>query len=267
MNQIKLYNGDCLEVMQQLIDKGVKVDAIITDIPYGTTKCTWDIVIPFDKMWECLKKLRKDTSPIVLFGNEPFSSFLRASNISEYKYDWYWQKERPTNIFQIKKRPGKVIENICVFYKSSVMYVPQMTVYKGAKRTNKVKDGKLGVLIDSGNKKPKEYEDIGSRYPLSVLKFTRDVLTSNLHPTQKPLALMEYLVKTYTNVGDTVLDFTMGAGTTGVACRNLNRNFIGIELNKKYFNIAKERIERVEEGEVNDLESKNCFIGNSTKLR
>ena len=232
--------------MQQLIDKGVKVDAIITDPPYGTTQCKWDTIIPFDKMWECLKRIRKDTTPILLFGNEPFSSFLRVSNIQEYKYDWYWQKERATNIFQLKKRPAKVVENISVLYKSSPLYIPQMTVYEGTKRTNKVKDGKLGVLIDSGNKRLKEYEDKGVRYPLQVLQFKRDILKSNLHPTQKPLALMEYLVKTYTNEGDTVLDFTMGYGSTGVACKNLNRNFIGIELDEKYFKIAKERIESAE---------------------
>ena len=246
MSKVELYQGDCLEVMQQLIDRGVKVNAIITDPPYGTTKCKWDTVIPFDKMWECLKKLRKDDTPILLFGNEPFSSFLRASNISEYKYDWYWQKERATNIFQLKKRPAKVIENISVFYKSSPNYTPQMTIYEGTKRTNKVKDGKLGNLIDSGNKKPKEYEDKGVRYPLQVLQFKRDILTSNLHPTQKPLALMEYLVKTYTNEGETVLDFTMGSGSTGVACKNLNRNFIGIELDENYFKIAERRILNVE---------------------
>lgn len=239
---IDLYNGDCLEVMAQLAKKGVKVDAVITDPPYGTTACSWDSIIPLDKMWECLKQLRKDNTAILLFGNEPFNSYLRISNVNEFKYDIYWQKERATNIFQLKKRPAKVIETINVFYKKQCIYNPQMIKYEGPKRTNKIKDGKLGVLVDSQNRKPYEYQDNGVRYPLQIVQFKRDILTSNLHPTQKPLALMEYLVKTYTNEGDTVLDFTMGSGTTGVACKNLNRNFIGIEKDKHYFEIAEERI-------------------------
>ena len=242
MCKIQLFNGDCLEIMETLISKGIKVDAIITDIPYGTTACSWDIVIPFEPMWKCIKAIRKDKSPILLFGNEPFNSYLRISNISEYKYDIYWQKERATNIFQVKKRPAKVIETINVFYKKQPTYNPQMTNYEGPKRTNKIKNGKLGVLIDSQNRKPFEYNDTGKRYPLQIVQFKRDILSSNLHPTQKPVALMEYLVKTYTNEGDTVLEFTMGSGTTGVACKILNRFIIGIELDTEYFNIAKERI-------------------------
>lgn len=242
MNEIKLYNGDCIAVMNQLIANGVKVDAIITDPPYGTTKCSWDLIIPFEPMWNCVKEIRKPNAVVCLFGNEPFSSLLRESNIKEYKYDLYWEKERPTNIFQLKKRPGKIVENICVFYDTQPTYNPQMVKYDGPKRTNKIKDGKLGTLIDNGNKKPNEYKDTGYRYPSQVLQFKRDILTCNLHPTQKPVALMEYLIKTYTNEGDTVLDFTMGSGTTGVACKNLNRNFIGIELDENYFNISEKRI-------------------------
>lgn len=239
---IDLYHGDCIDIMHQLIKKGIKVDAVITDIPYGTTACPWDEVIPFDKMWDCIKQLRFDTTPILLFGNEPFNSYLRISNIKEYRYDIYWQKERATNIFQLKKRPAKVIETINVFYKKQCTYNPQMTSYDGPLRSNKIKDGKLGVLVDSQNRKPNEYQDKGLRYPLQIVQFKRDILSSNLHPTQKPVALMEYLVKTYTDEGDTVLDFTMGSGTTGVACQNLNRNFIGIELDDNYFNIAQNRL-------------------------
>lgn len=242
MNNIELYNGDCIEVMEALINSGAKVDAVITDIPYGTTACEWDCIIPFDDMWRCIKAIRKDNSPVLLFGNEPFNSYLRISNIEEYKYDIYWQKERATNIFQLKKRPAKVIETINVFYKNQCTYNPQMTLYEGPKRTNKIKNGKLGVLVDSQNRKPYEYKDNGKRYPLQIVQFKRDILTSNLHPTQKPLALMEYLVETYTNEEDTVLDFTMGSGTTGIACQNKNRKFIGIELDKNYFEIAKERL-------------------------
>lgn len=241
---IRLYQGDCIEIMQQLIKEGIKVDAIITDIPYGTTACSWDNVIPFDKMWHCLKKLRKDNTPILLFGNEPFNSYLRISNIDEFRYDIYWQKERATNIFQLKKRPAKVIETINVFYKKQPVYNPQMTSYDGPLRTNKIKNGKLGLLVDSQNRKPHEYKDTGKRYPLQVVQFKRDILSSNLHPTQKPEALMEYLIKTFTNENALVLDFTMGSGTTGVACKMLNRNFIGIELDQNYFDIAKDRIDK-----------------------
>ena len=239
---IELYQGDCLEVMDELVKMGVTVDAIITDIPYGTTACSWDVVIPFEEMWNRIKKLTNPTTPILLFGNEPFTSMLRMSNVKDYKYDIYWQKERPTNIFQLKKRLGKVVENIAVFYEKQCVFNPQMVIHEGKKVTNKIKDGKLGALVDGQSKKPHEYIDKGVRYPNQVLQFKRDILTSNLHPTQKPLALMEYLVKTFTNEGDTVLDFTMGSGTCGVACKNLNRNFIGIELDENYFNIAKERI-------------------------
>lgn len=161
---INLYNGDCLEIMDKLIEKGIKVDAIITDPPYGTTACSWDSIIPFDEMWKRLKLLRKDNSAIVLFGNEPFNSYLRISNINEYKYDIYWQKERATNIFQLKKRPAKVIETINVFYKNQCTYNPQMITYDGPKRTNKVKNGKLGLLVDSQNRKPYEYVDKGVRF-------------------------------------------------------------------------------------------------------
>lgn len=239
----KLYKGECISILENLVKEGVQVDAIITDPPYGTTACAWDSIIPFDKMWNVLKKIRKPNAPILLFGNEPFNSYLRISNINEYKYDIYWQKERATNIFQLKKRPAKVIETINVFYKEQPTYNPQMTDHLGPKRTNKVKNGKLGVLVDSQNRKPFEYNDNGKRYPLQVVQFKRDILSSNLHPTQKPIALMEYLIKTYSNEGDTILDFTMGSGSTGVACKNTNRNFIGIELNEEYFDIAKKRIE------------------------
>jgi len=241
--KVDLFHGDCIDIIKTLINDNIKVDAIITDPPYGTTKCSWDSIIPLETLWTLLNQIRKDTTPILLFGQEPFSSKLRLSNISEYRYDIYWEKERATNIFQVKKRPAKVIENVSVFYKKQPVYNPQMTIYNGKRRSNKIKYGKLGELVDSNNKKPFEYKDNGLRYPLQVVKFGRDILKSNLHPTQKPLALMEYLVKTFTNEGDTVLDFTMGSGTTGVACLHTNRCFIGIEKDEKYFNIAKSRIE------------------------
>lgn len=237
---VSLRHGDCLEVMNT-IDKE-SIDLILCDLPYGTTKCAWDILIPFDKLWEHYNRIVKDNGVILLFGIEPFSSILRMSNLKDYKYDFYWKKERPTNIFQVKKRAGKVIETISVFYKKQPTYNPQMIRYDGEKRTNKIKNGKLGTLIDSSNKKPSEYVDNGFRYPTQVLEFKRDILTSNLHPTQKPIDLLEYLIKTYSNESYVVLDNCMGSGSAGVACVNTNRNFIGIEKDEKFFSIAKERI-------------------------
>ena len=237
---INLMLGDCLERMKE-IESG-SVDLILTDPPYNTTSCSWDLQIPFEAMWFELKRIIKPKGAIVLFGIEPFSSFLRCSNIKDYKYDWYWQKERPTNVMQVKRRAGKVVETVSVFYSYQCLYNPQKTQHNGELRTNKVKNGSLGKLIDSKNGVPTAYMDDRTRYPIQVLKFNRDCLKSNLHPTQKPVALMEYLIKTYTNEKETVLDFTMGSGTTGVACKNLNRKFIGIEKDETYFKIAQDRI-------------------------
>ena len=208
----------------------------------GTTKCSWDILIPFDKLWECYNRILKDNGVVLLFGTEPFSSEIRMSNIKNYKYDIYWEKERLTNISQVKRRVGKTIETISVFYKKQCTYNPQMIKYNGPKRTNKVKDGKLGILTDSQMKKVKEYVDTGYRYPTQVWKYQRDCLKSNLHPTQKPIKLLEDLIKTFSNENDIVLDNCMGSGSTGVACNNTNRRFIGIELDNTYFEIAQNRI-------------------------
>ena len=243
MSEITLIQGDCLEKMKDIPDGSI--DMVLCDLPYGTTACSWDSVISFDKLWEQYNRICKETSPIVLFGQEPFSSTLRLSNIGNWKYDWYWEKERLTNISQVKKRAGKTIETISVFYRKQCTYNPQMSKHHGRLRSNKVKNGKMGVLTDSGEKKVFEYNDTGFRYPTQLLTFQRDCLKSNLHPTQKPVLLCEYLVKTYTNEGDTVLDNCAGSGTTGIACMNLNRNFIGIELDKDYFDIAESRINEV----------------------
>ena len=201
-------------------------------------------IISFDDLWKQYKRIIKDNGAIVLFGQEPFSSLLRTSNLDMYRYDIYWEKERLTNIMQVKKRVGKTIETISVFYKKQPTYNPQMIKYDGKPRSNKVKNGKLGKLVDDNNDKSvREYVDTGYRYPTQVWKFKRDTLTSNLHPTQKPVALLEELIKTFSNEGDTVLDNCMGSGSTGVASINTNRNFIGIELDENYFRIAKERIQ------------------------
>jgi len=227
--------------MEQIPDKSI--DMVLCDLPYGTTNCSWDIIIPFENLWKQYNRIIKDNGAVVLFGQEPFSSYLRISNIKDYKYDLYWEKERLTNIQQVKRRPGKTIETISVFYKKQPTYNPQMKKHEGPLRSNKVKNGRIGGIADTGNKKVKEYKDNGLRYPTQVWKFKRDILTSNLHPTQKPILLLEEIIKTYTNEGDLVLDNTMGSGSTGVACLNTNREFIGIEKEEKYFNIAKERIE------------------------
>lgn len=242
---IKLYNGDCIDVMKQLISEGVTVDCIITDLPYGTTPCPWDIIIPFGEMWECINKIVKQNGAVVLFGQEPFSSLLRVSNIKNYKYDWIWKKERLTNVFQVKRRPGKIVENISVFYKKQPTYNPQKTKHEGPLRSNKIGDkARFSITQTGGNgPKPMEYIDDGTRYPLQIIECNRDSMyDTKYHPTQKPVSLLENLIKTYTNEGEIVLDFTMGSGSTGVACVNTNRNFIGIELNTEYYNIADKRI-------------------------
>lgn len=237
---IELQQGDCLDIMPQIEDNSV--DCIICDLPYGTTKCSWDIIIPFNKLWEEYHRICKPNTAIILFGQEPFSSLLRNSNLEEYKYDIYWEKERLTNINQVKRRVGKTVETISIFYKQQCTYNPQMIIYNGKPRTNKVKNGKLGKLTDENEKRVFEYHDNGLRYPTQIWKFQRDCLTNNLHPTQKPIALLEELIKTYTNENDLVLDNCMGSGTTGVACKHLKRNFIGIEKDEKYFEIAKKRV-------------------------
>ena len=244
----KLYNGECLETMDLLIDQGVKVDAIITDPPYGTTACKWDSVIPFDAMWERLNKLIKPNGAIVLFGTEPFSSALRMSNIKEYKYDWYWNKNRPSGTMLAKKQPMRAVETLSVFYMEQCAYKPIMTERTEAelKRLSKKSINTNCTSIDGrGYNKTGNRSDNKLKYPKNILNqktvFNRSKEKVS-HPTQKPVALMEYLIKTYTNENELVLDFTMGSGSTGVACKNLDRNFIGIELDKGYYDIATERI-------------------------
>ena len=237
-NDINLFNGDCLEVMDKLIEQGVVVDAIITDPPYGTTACKWDSVIPFDEMWSRINKLVKPNGAIVLFGSEPFSSALRMSNIKNYKYDWVWQKSRPSGSMLAKKQPLRNTEVISIFYKKQCLYVPQMSetkrVVENTRTVNK------GEIVGS-QKLTRKFDNNGLAYPRTVISFGNSNHKS-VHPTQKPVDLMEYLINTYTNESETVLDFTMGSGSTGVACKNLDRKFIGIELDETYFNIAKERI-------------------------
>ena len=230
---MKLYKGECLEVMKSIPDGSI--DAIITDPPYGTTACKWDSVIPFEPMWQQLNRIIKPNGAVVLFGSEPFSSALRMSNIKNYKQDLIWNKPNATNPMQAKRRHLQKTENIMLFYMKQCTYNPQ-----GLIRVNKItKQGSTGIISDGRKTRKKEYYQEFSNYPNTILNYKRD---KQLHPTQKPVALMEYLIKTYTNENETVLDFTMGSGSTGVACVNTKRNFIGIELDNKYFNIAKQRI-------------------------
>lgn len=243
-DNIKLYQGDCLELMKQIPNESI--DCIICDPPYGTTPCRWDNMLPFDLLWKEYNRIIKPSGAIIIFAQEPYASYLRMSNIKMYKYDWYWEKERITNVFQIKKRAGKTVENICVFYKKQCTYNPQKEKHEGKLVKNKIGANARWSVTQAGHKqtnKPMEYNDDGTRYPTQVLRINRDNLHKRLHPTQKPLELLEYLVKTYTNEGDLVLDNCMGSGTTGVACKNLHRKFIGIEKEEEYFNIAKNRIE------------------------
>ncbi len=235
---IELYNGDCLEVMKQIPDGSV--DLILTDPPYGTTACKWDSIIPFEPMWEQLKRIIKPNGAICLFGSEPFSSALRMSNIKWFKYDWIWKKQKPTNFYQVKWQPLKEHENISLFCKTKPFYEPQGTKRVNIKSGRKNKSSNLYSKYNGG-----EYIQTIGNYPRTILNFPTEGDKNRLHPTQKPVALLEYLIKTYTLENETVLDFTMGSGSTGVACVNTNRNFIGIELDKGYFNIAKERIEGV----------------------
>ena len=239
---IELIQGDCLLEMDKLIKQGITVDAIITDIPYGTTACKWDTVIPFDEMWSRLNKLVKPSGAIVLFGSEPFSSALRMSNIKKYKYDWIWNKNKCGSPGLAKIRPLKTHEIISVFCNGVEMYNPIMEQGDPyfRKRSGKIRANNMKYGFANSTK---DIINTGVRYPKSIINISRDFSAQQqIHPTQKPVALMEYLIKTYTNENELVLDFTMGSGSTGIACKNLNRRFIGIELDENYFNIAKERI-------------------------
>lgn len=311
MKEIELLQGDCLELMKDINDKSV--DMILCDLPYGTTACKWDVTIPFDKLWKQYKRIIKDKGIIVLFGSEPFSSYLRTSNIDWYKYDWIWEKNNAGNFQLVNYQPLKIHETISVFYNDTpnmefadimkfhmnrldlkqkdlsllelsrngkptgwvsnklngsqlpteqqweklcnlfgienkyqeiLNKVKTVTYNLDLQETckvmsNKNKGGSLGHL--SSENKRDNYLQLKTGYPKSILEFNRE---TGLHPTQKPVDLLEYLVKTYTNENETVLDNCMGSGSTGVACVNTNRKFIGMELDENYFNIAKERIER-----------------------
>ena len=231
---ISLINGDCLEEMKNIPDGSV--DMVLADPPYGTTACKWDSVIPFEPMWGQLKRVIKPSGAIVMTASQPFTSALVMSNIKMFKYCWVWEKSRFANQMLAKKQPLKIHEDVIVFSIGSAHYYPQ-----GLIECNKItKQGARVTDNQGGGKRKTAYLQTHTNYPKTIQQFASEGKT--VHPTQKPVALMEYLIKTYTNEGETVLDFTMGSGTTGVACVNTGLKFIGIELDKAYFDIAQERI-------------------------
>lgn len=231
----RLILGDCMEVMPTL----GKVDAVVTDPPYGTTQCSWDAIIPFDAMWSALSKCLSADTPVLLFGSEPFSSLLRASNLRCFKYDWIWDKPKATGFLNAKKQPLRGHEIVSVFYERQCAYYPQKT--KGVrKQTFRGKHLQTDVY---GAMRGDYAYDSDERYPNSVITFSADTQNSSYHPTQKPVGLMEYLIETYSRPSESILDFTMGSGTTLVACAKMGRAGIGIELDPEYFDIACKRVE------------------------
>ena len=240
MNNVKngylhLMQGDCLERRKEIADGSV--DMVLTDPPYGTTACAWDSIIPLDPMWTALKRIAKKNGAVVMTASQPFTSVLVASNLSRYKHSWRWVKPRPSNPQLAKKAPLKYDEDVVCFSFGTIPYSPQglREIPENQRKIHNPEKSSLGHCV----RKP--YVQTHTGYPDGVLRIEQE---RGLHPTQKPVALMEYLIKTYTNPGETVLDFTMGSGTTGVAAINLGRKFIGIERDDKYFAIAKERIEK-----------------------
>lgn len=236
----KLIHGDCLEVMPQLIDEGVKVDMILADVPYGTTQCKWDSIIDLEEMWKLADQISEENAAKVFTASQPFTTTLISSNIDNFKYCWVWEKPAAKGHFNAKKRPMVAHEDIAVFYHSQPTYNPIKTY--GHVRKSATKEKSLNSEVYNNNTKTVSY-DSTERYPRSVQVFKQDTQKSSLHPTQKPVVLMEYLIKTYTNEGDTVLDFTMGSGTTCLAAKNLNRQYIGIEKEQEYYDIAIERLQ------------------------
>ena len=266
LDDCQLMFGDCLERMKEIEDKSI--DMILCDLPYGTTACKWDIIIPFDKLWKQYKRVIKDNGAIVLFGSQPFTSMLVVSNIKNFKHEWIWEKQKAANFMSAKNAPLKYHENILVFGYGTVKYTPLKynvleiddilkmdrkkieNIFESRDYDRYGKIDRRNTLNDCPNPKNCHYGslsvktrnvDDGTRFPKSVIKINKSI-NGNVHPTQKPVALLEYLIKTYTNEGELVLDNCMGSGTTAVACINTNRNFIGFELDKYYFNIAKNRI-------------------------
>lgn len=234
----KIINADCMDILKQLPDKCV--DLILTDPPYGTTACSWDKIIPFNELWKQIERIRKDDCAVVLFGQEPFSSYLRISNIKEYKYDWIWEKQKASNFMSMKHQPARYHELISVFYKHK--YFPIM--WEAEKKDNRktINNPKTNKECHLGNVVRIRNADNGMRYPKSIIKINKSI-NGNIHPTQKPVELLEYLIKTYTLKNQIVLDFTSGSGSLAIACVKTNRRFICIEKDKDYFEASVKRLE------------------------
>ena len=264
MSNIKLIKGNCLEIMKNIPDKSI--DMILCDLPYGTTPCKWDSVIPFEPLWKQYNRIIKDNRAICLFSSQPFTTNLISSNLDIFKYCWYWKKSKPNGWQHAKNKPMTVIEEICVFSKAPMGHVSQLgdrrMIYnpQGIKSvgTKKVTASKHGRMMGARpNQVGKEYEAF-TGFPHNVLEYPNVIGKKAIHPTQKPVSLLEYLIKTYTNEEDTVLDNTMGSGSTGEACLKTNRNFIGIEKDDNYFDISVNRVNNcIKE---NNLENINVEI-------
>ena len=240
---IDLIHGDCLEEMKKIPDQSI--DMVLTDPPYGTTACKWDVVIPFELMWTELKRIIKPRGAICLFGSEPFSSHLRLSNLKMFKYDWVWDKVRGVGFLNAKLMPMKRHEIISVFGKSPV-YSPVMTPRKDVKKSKCYSQSETNSKLNNDD----IVRNYTHKYPTTILEFSNASQVGKLHPTQKPVTLLEYLIKTYTLEGETVLDFTAGSFSTGVAAVNLNRNFIGIEKDSHYFEIGSKRVKEAQDAKV-----------------
>ncbi len=237
-DDIKLFHGDCLEVMKDIPDKSV--DMILCDLPYGTTKCKWDTIIPFAPLWEQYNRTIKDNGAIVLFASQPFTTQLIYSNLKLFKYEIIWDKVNISNPMLAKKQPLKSHENICVFYKKQPTYNPQMEEGVAWKRGGSGAKNSKHNAFELNLERECVADKTNKKYPKTIWKCSNSNRIDRLHPTQKPTKLLEHLIKTYTNEGEVVLDNCMGSGSTGVACVNTNRRFIGIELDEKYFNLAKD---------------------------
>lgn len=253
---IRLIHGDCLVEMQAIPDRSV--DMVLCDLPYGTTACKWDTIISFEPLWEQYERIVKGNGAIVLFAGEPFTSKLILSNINLFRQKLTWLKTRPTNVFNAKKQFMNWTEDICIFYKTLPTFNPQMRndgVFTGAKVQRNNHDRSNGTLGKTGEKKDYVHESNGGLfYPKTVLEYSNvHNKGKGFHPTQKPVALLEYLIRTYSNEGDTILDNTMGSGSTGVACVNTNRSFIGIEKDDHYYEVACKRIEEAERMKMLEL--------------
>ena len=242
----KFINANCFDIFPQLEEKSVSL--IITDPPFSQTPLTWDKPFDIQRLWQEYGRIIKPNGCVLFFGQEPFSSKVRLSNLEDYRYDWYWVKERLTSVFQVKRRPGKVVETISVFYKNQPTYNPQKQVFMGKKVTNKIGDDARWSVTMAGhapNSKPLEYIDDGTRHPTQILNFNRDNARNNIHDTQKPLSLLKYFVNTYTNECDLVLDCFAGSASSLVAAKLLNRQYIGIEKDEGYFKLAEQRLNEI----------------------